>query len=653
MLGLYSERGFSVIVCRGFNKRRFFAFLHDVGWVGPSIILAYMVRYNLEWQPQEMFSDLAPLLAIGLVIHPLSYWFFGLYRGVWRFASIPDLVRIIKAVVIGGVFTVFLAIAHNRLVGVPRTTLLLYPMFLMIGISVPRLFYRWFKDHRFSFDATDIPRALIVGAGTTGELLVRDLLRNGGLRPVAILDDDRRKLGSELHGVRVCDKIAQLPAVVLQEDIDLVVLAMPGASHAARQKVVELCAQASVPCRTIPSVEELSDAADLGARLREVEIEDLLGRDPVALDEAKLEELLLGKNVLVTGAGGSIGSELCRQVSRFSPGCLIALDSCEFNLYRIDQELGKISDGSRWVPVLGNVRDNQKLDYLFKQYRPDVVLHAAAYKHVPLLETNEAEGVETNIFGTRNVLQHSLDYGVERFVLVSTDKAVNPCNVMGATKRVAELICSDAQSDGLKTKIIVTRFGNVLGSAGSVVPLFRSQIEKGGPVTVTDPEMTRYFMTIPEASGLVLQAAAQGEGGQTYVLQMGEPVRIIDLAKQMIRLAGLEPIEDIDIEYTGLRPGEKMHETLFYPEEQQVGTSHGKILRAVGCGVESHLLEQVLANMMEALVGGVPVQVAPELRGNLSTLVPSLPSSEGEESIEKYDLGGSKATKIVELHPSG
>lgn len=631
------------------NKGRWarrLAFLHDVFWIVPSIVVAYLVRFNLEWHGSVMVHNLRYLVLTALVCHSVCFLLFGLYRGVWRFASVPDLVRILKAVVVGAAFAVSGAIAFDRLDGVPRTVLILYPVFLALGLSVPRLLYRWFKDHRLGLPSHEQPRALIVGAGTAGELLVRDLLRGKQYLPVALLDDDGYKQGSEIHHVRVMGPIRNLPKVAAKTRADLVLLAIPGAPHMVRQAVVAFCNEAQLPCKTLPSIDELQDTGDLGGRLRSIEIEDLLGRDQVMLDETMVKEFLQDKRVLVTGAGGSIGSELCRQILRFGPATLVALDNGEFNLYQIDSEVVSLAPAkSQWVPLLGDVRDTEYLEKVFENFSPQVVFHAAAYKHVPLLETNEAQAVAVNVFGTWNVLQAALRNNAERFVLVSTDKAVSPGNVMGATKRVAELICGATQDYGSvgqepMTQIVVTRFGNVLGSTGSVVPRFRQQIAAGGPVTVTDAEMTRFFMTISEAVSLVLQAGAQGEGGQVYVLQMGSAVKIIDLARQMIRLAGLVPDEEVVIEFTGVRPGEKIHESLFYPEESAVETVHGKILRAVGEKQSMDVVDAALAALRAGLDQSDQVTAVKALRGALADLVPSLPRSREEpEDVMSREQG--------------
>ncbi len=386
-----------------------------------------------------------------------------------------------------------------------------------------------------------------------------------------------------MHGVRVVGRLDDLQQVIQRYDIQVVLLAIPSAPHQLVRRISEQCRESGVPCRVLPSIAELADGRVSVSQLREVTIEDVLGREAVRLDEAAIAQFISDKCILVTGAGGSIGSELCRQVRRAGAARLVMLEQSEFNLYIIEQELregAQAMPADACVPLLGDVRDIERMRWIFDTYRPQVVFHAAAYKHVPLVEENPAEGVRTNLLGTGQVADLAVEYGVERFVLVSTDKAVNPANVMGATKRAAEIYCQNLAAKGPGTAFITTRFGNVLGSAGSVVPKFRMQIADGGPVTVTHPEMTRYFMTIPEAVSLIMQAGAMGKGGEIFVLDMGEPVRIVDLAEQMIRLSGLEPGVDIAIEFTGLRPGEKMFEELFHDAEPLEPTGHEKIMLA-------------------------------------------------------------------------
>lgn len=583
--------------------KRFLAIVHDTLWVPVALVLAYLVRFNLEGIPEAHLTQLRTVLLVAIPVQLTCFWLFGLYRGIWRFASIPDLVRILKAVFWGVAATFLLLFLINRLEGIPRSVLLLYPILLTMGLTGPRLVYRWLRDHRFSLSRNrNIQRALILGAGEAGAMLVRDLRRQGTYEPVGILDDDPDKQGRDIHGVRVRGAVSELEHYLKKLDPDVVLIAMPSASNRLMRRILDECSQTQVRCVTLPSLSELADGQISVARLREISIDDLLGRDSVILDDAGLHAFLSGKRVLVTGAGGSIGSELCRQVSRYAPEQLIMLDHAEFNLYSIDLEMQKLMANDRLSVVLGDVRDESGLRQVFEQYRPEIVLHAAAYKHVPLVEQNPAEGIKTNIFGTRQVADLAVEFGVEKFLLVSTDKAVNPTNVMGASKRTAEIYCQ-ARNDHAVTAFITTRFGNVLGSAGSVVPLFQKQIEKGGPVTVTHPEITRFFMTIPEAVSLILQAAAMGQGGEIFVLDMGEPVKIIELARQMIRLSGHEPDADIEIRYIGLRPGEKLHEELFHGAEDLVGTSHPKIMQARARDIDWARFQEELAVLATACRG--------------------------------------------------
>jgi len=558
------------------------AFVHDLIWVPVAVWAAFWLRFNLEGVPSYYMQSVHLLIAVSLPLQLIVFWYFGLYRGVWRFASLPDLVRIGQAVAIG-TFLTFLAIfIWDRLAGVPRSVLVLYPVILALGLALPRLFYRWLKDRSLHLSRVR-PRALIIGAGSAGEQLVRELLKSGPYAAVGFLDDAGRRQGQELHGVRVIGRLEELPKVLKSYAVEVVLLAIPSAPRQLVKQVNEQCRMLGIPCRTLPSLAELADGRVAVSQLREVTIEDVLGREAVSLDDAAIAAFITGKCVMVTGAGGSIGSELCRQVRRAGAAKLVMVEHSEFNLYSIEQELregeGAMPAGS-CVPLLGDVRDADRMCWIFETYRPQVLFHAAAYKHVPLVEENPAEGTRTNLHGTAQMADLSVEFGVEKMVLVSTDKAVNPANVMGATKRAAEIYCQNLAVRSKATAFITTRFGNVLGSAGSVVPKFRKQIADGGPVTVTHPDMTRYFMTIPEAVSLILQAGAMGEGGEIFVLDMGEPVKIVDLAEQMIRLSGFTPGVDIAIEFTGLRPGEKMYEELFHDAEALQPTHHAKIMLA-------------------------------------------------------------------------
>ncbi len=591
-------------------KSRWFAFVHDMAWVFLAIYLSFALRFDFGVIPEHHLQGAWHLLWIALPLQALSHWYFGLYRGIWRFASLPDLQRIMQAVLVGTLFTYFILFVWLRLEDMPRSTFVLYPILLMGGLAGMRLLYRWLKDKRVTLSALEGQRALLIGAGKAGQLLVRDILQSDAYLAVGFLDDEARKQGRDIHGVRVLGDIQALPSMVEDLSIDIVLIAMPSAPAKLLKKLVKQCAALHIPCQTVPSLRELAEHnPDVGS-LRHIRLEDLLGRDEVRLDEQKVCHFIRDKKVLITGAGGSIGSELCRQLMTFSPAQLIMLDHAEFNLYQIDNEMQQLENAHVVTPVLGDIRDQNRMDWVFGHFQPDIIFNAAAYKHVPLVEANPAEGVKTNVLGTCMIADLAVAHGCAYFVQVSTDKAVNPANVMGATKRMAEIYCQNLNGRG-DTSFITTRFGNVLGSAGSVVPLFKQQIEAGGPVTVTHAEITRFFMTIPEAVSLILQAATMGDGGEIFVLDMGEPVKILDMAKQMIRLAGLTPEEDIQIQFTGLRPGEKLFEELFHEEEALQGTSHPKIMLSNSREVDWDEVQQRLTLIRQACADrDIPAVVA-------------------------------------------
>lgn len=609
-------------------RTRTFAFTHDLLMIPAAWLGAYWLRFNLGAVPDPFLY--AALAAMPLVI-PIQagvYWGFGLYRGVWRFASLPDLVRIFKAVVIGSLLSLGLLFVSSRLQDVPRSVPVLFVLMQLVLLAGPRLLYRWAKDRRL--DLSRGQRVLIVGAGRGGEMLVRDMLRDPehAYAPVAFVDDLARRQGSDIHGVPVLGDCARIPALVREESIDVVVLAIPSADNRAMQRLVNLCERAAVPFRTVPKLKDLMAGQVDVAQLRPVSIEDLLGREPVTLDWEAIHQGLTGRIILVTGGGGSIGSELCRQIARQDPARLVILENSELNLYHIELELRALCPGLPLEARLGDVTDATAVHRLFAAYRPQVVFHAAAYKHVPLLEHQIREAARVNLLGTRTVAEAADRHGCGEFVLISTDKAVHPANVMGASKRLAELYCQalDARSS---TRFVTVRFGNVLDSAGSVVPLFRRQIEQGGPVTVTHPEVERFFMTIPEAAQLIMQAGVMGQGGEIFVLDMGEPIRIRYLAEQMIRLSGRDPAQLL-IKYIGLRPGEKLHEELFYSGEDLAPTGHARIQVARHRAPDQARLEQGLALLERQIQGydeeGVARQMhllVPEWQGQGYASVPA------------------------------
>ena len=596
---------------------RWTAFAHDLIWIPIALFLSYALRFNFDPIPQAYLYSLKKMFPAAILIQGIVFWVFGLYRGFWRFASIPDLVRILKAVGMGGLTIAVVSGLLTRYSGMPRSVFILYPLLLAGGLCGSRLLFRWLKDHQIVLKPSVGKRTLIVGAGKAGELLVRDLLQRPEYEPIAFLDDNQSLHKREIHGVRIVGATKDIPVVVNKLDIALVILAIPSAGREIVRELAELCRRARVTCLTLPSVHELSGHEVDAHHLRSVTVEDLLGRDPVRLDSTAIARYLTDKIVLVTGGGGSIGSELCRQIAGLRPELLIVFDHGEFNLYSVDHELRSHFPELRLEAVLGDVRNVLRLEWIFQTFRPQVIFHAAAYKHVPMVEDNPAEGVRNNVLGTKNVADLASKYRAERFIFVSTDKAVNPANVMGASKRVAEIYCQNLDRRS-KTCFITTLFGNVLGSAGSVVPLFRRQIENGGPVTVTHPEITRYFMTIPEAVSLILQAGAMGKGGEIFVLDMGKPVRIQDLAEHMIRLSGLEPGKDIKIVTIGLRPGEKLYEELLHESENLQATPHEKLLLATSREVEWSWLVDKLTSLEEAAVS----RNLHQLEESLLTIVP-------------------------------
>jgi FlaA1/EpsC-like NDP-sugar epimerase len=551
---------------------------HDMVMVWFAWTAVSMLRWSLAPNPAPV-SWFGAEVWLVLAAQGLIFWWTGLYRGLWRFASMPDMWNIARACLLGALAVAVTLFVYNRLVTVPRTVLLVYPLVLAVLLGAPRLAYRYWKDSRIDFIArAPSQRILVLGAGKAGEALVRDLRRENRYLPVGFLDDNTQLRGARVHGVPVLGTLDQLPQLARETAAQMLVIAMPAANKAQMRRAVDLCEACNLPFRTVPRLEDVVAGRSSFNELKEVAIEDLLGREPVQLDWTAIRTRLAGKRVLVSGGGGSIGSELCRQVARLGAESLTVLEQSEYNLYAIEQELRRDYPDLLFNARLGDCGDAMTCERAFADARPEVVFHAAAYKHVPLLQGQVREAFRNNVLGTRALAEAADRHGTDCFVLISTDKAVNPTSVMGACKRVAELFCQNFAQRS-RTRFITVRFGNVLDSAGSVVPLFREQIRAGGPVTVTHPEITRYFMTIPEACQLILQASVLGQGGEIFALDMGEPVKIRDLAEQMIRLAGKQA-DEVAIVYTGLRPGEKLFEELFHPQECYSDTAHAKIFLA-------------------------------------------------------------------------
>ena len=558
------------------NYRAALAFAHDVLASAVCWVLAFWLRLNLEI-PVVFLPALATAVTVAVSLHALIFWLLGLYRGSWRYASLPDLKRIAFACLIGALAVPALLAFFRAGDDVPRSTFILAPLLLAAIMSGSRIGYRAWKEQKlYGHVHLTAEPVLVIGAGDVTVNLLREIERSSQWRAVGILDDDPDWHGQVLLEVRVLGAIDEVSRWARQLESRHAIVSLPAASASVRRRAAELAGAAGLTVLTVPSYDDLLSGKVTVSQIRPIELEDLLGRDQVVLDDAGLHQLLKGKVVMVTGAGGSIGAELARQIARFKPARLVLLELNEYALYSIEQEFASAKEKTAIAPVIGDVRNPGRVKAILSRFRPAVVFHAAAYKHVPLMEIDNAwEAAQNNVLGTLRLARAALDHGVEKFVLVSTDKAVNPTNVMGATKRLSEQVCHALQRPG-GMRLVVVRFGNVLGSTGSVIPKFREQIARGGPLTVTHPEITRYFMSIPEAAQLVLQAGLMGNGGEIFVLEMGEPVRIAHLARDMIRLSGFGE-EDIRIEFTGLRPGEKLHEELLSNRESTLPTPHPKL----------------------------------------------------------------------------
>ena len=590
-------------------------------------LLGYWLRFNMAEVPAVFLAQAINVLPYVVGVQLCSYAWFGVHRGEWRFVSLPDLSLLIKSVLFGVLMVALALFFVVRLEQIPRSVFVLYGMILAAAMASLRMGYRLLKDKHFA-SRTVGKKVLIVGAGAAGEQLVRDLRRNFPelYNSVAFVDDDEAKVGSDIHRIPIANTIDGLGALVERWSIDLVLIAIPSASDEEMQRIIDLCGQADVAYRTLPGVHELLTGKVGITDMRDVRIEDLLGRDPVTLDWQSISHNIESKVVLITGAGGSIGSELCRQIAAVGPKELVLYEQSEYNLYAIQEELVENFPELELHCVLGDICDAALVVHVFKKHTPGAVFHAAAYKHVPLLEGQVREAVKNNILGTRNIVNAAISCNAESFLLISTDKAVNPSSLMGACKRAAEMYCQ-AVADKTKTRVLTVRFGNVLGSAGSVVPKFIKQIKKGGPVTVTDPEMTRYFMTITEACQLILQASAVGEDGRIYVLDMGEPVRMAYLAEQLIKLHGKTPGVDVEITYTGLRPGEKLEEELFYADEQLTDTDFEKLLLAASRNINQDAVLEDIANLVDQICEAELFVDSKDLRVVLNRLVPEYASS--------------------------
>jgi len=583
-------------------------------------IVGLLIRFDAVVPRDAAISTLyAMVLTIPLRL--LVFAVFGMYQRLWQYSSVRDLMAVTAGVSSSYLVSVAIVAMSPRITWSRGAALISYMVALgLVGASRLRTRLRAeFANHKAANGKTNGTNAsgctvLIVGAGSAGAMVAKELGNHPemGRHAVGFIDDDPDKIGSVLLSLPVLGTRDQIAQVVQSHRVHEIIIAMPSAPGSVIRATMDACKDLKVRMKTLPGVYELVDGKVSVKQLRDIQIEDLLGREPVDLDLDQIGAYLAGQTVLVTGAGGSIGSEICRQITRFKPKAIILLGHGENSIFEIEQELKRRHPGQRTVAVIADVRDEHRIDRVFEEYKPDVVFHAAAHKHVPLMEANPEEALTNNVFGTRNVARSADSHGAKRFVMISTDKAVNPVSVMGMSKRAAEMVVQAIGSTS-RTKFMAVRFGNVLGSRGSVVPMFRKQIAEGGPVTVTHPDMTRYFMTIPEAVQLVIQAGAMGKGGEVFVLDMGEPIKITRLAEEIIRLSGMEPGKDMEIVYTGVRPGEKLFEEILTTEEVATATKHKKIFMAKDAEPDVEILRATMREIAAAVDGGAGVERGREL----------------------------------------
>ncbi|MFA4133391.1 MULTISPECIES: polysaccharide biosynthesis protein [unclassified Brevibacillus] len=588
-----------------YKKRIIYFSIVDSFLIFSAVFTSYILRFDGQIPYENRISIPYTMLLIWITTYGL-FFFTKHYKRVWEYAGISELVSIIKVTTISIILDVGLYYLLKNLgitIGIPRTIFLISWMTIVFAIAGSRFIWRVFP-REYEKVQPHHRLALIVGAGKAGALVAHELksTNDASLFPIAFIDDDIRKLNLEVAGLPVIGNRSDILEVVEQYNIDTIIIAIPSAQKKEIAKVIDICTQTRAQVKLLPRVSDVIHGKVSIKLIRDVNVEDLLGRDEVSVDLEEIANYVTNKVVLVTGAGGSIGSELCRQITTFHPEKLLLLGHGENSIYTIEQELRRRKPDLKYETLICDIQDRDRIEEIFKTYRPSVVFHAAAHKHVPLMEKNPIEAVKNNIFGTKNVAECAHLYGSEKFVLISTDKAVNPTSVMGVTKRIAELIIQSLDSIS-STKFAAVRFGNVLGSRGSVIPLFKQQIEEGGPVTVTHPDMVRYFMTIPEAVQLVIQAGALAKGGEVFILDMGNPVRIADLARDLIRLSGFEPEKEIKIIYSGIRPGEKLFEELLTDEEGTTATKHNRIFvgKPINCPIE--YLSSILKTIEEQIIG--------------------------------------------------
>jgi FlaA1/EpsC-like NDP-sugar epimerase len=599
----------------------------DICIINIALFYSFMLRFDSKI-PLQYLNQFKDTYYIVTIITIICFFLFNLYDRLWRYASINEMITIVLA----ASFATLFVLGYTFMVGdtYPRSIYILFWLLLTALSGGIRFIFRTYSSMMPMLRKIDgIKNVMVIGAGEAGSMVIQEFVRHPNLKmkPVAIIDDDKNKHGKYIHGIKVEGDRKRIPELVLQKNIQEIIIAMPSIDRREIKEIVNICSQTHCKLRILPGIYELIDGKVSVKRLRDVKIEDLLGREPVKVNLDEISGYIKDRVVLVTGGGGSIGSELCRQIAGFEPKELLIFDINENNVYDLEYDLKTMYPELKYKALIGSIRDRHRLEVVFEKYRPDVVFHAAAHKHVPLMELNAVEAIKNNVFGTLNVAELSDKYEAKKFILISTDKAVNPTNIMGATKRIAEIIIQMMAMKS-KTNFAAVRFGNVLGSRGSVVPLFKKQIEDGGPVTVTHPEITRFFMTIPEAVQLVIQAGALAKGGEIFVLDMGEPVKILDLARDMIRLSGLEPGVDIKIEFTGLRPGEKLYEEIMLNEEGLTATKYKKIHIAKPTFSDIALFEKEIIKLKDVLMSS---------------------NAEIETVIKRLVPGYRKESKVIEM----
>jgi len=620
--------------------------IFDIFIVFSSFIISFFLRGQLDFGRSgglfSQYSNFIVWYVIIIILVKISmFWLFGMYRRVWKYTSLKDLVAIVESVTLSSIIMIvvfYITIHPISMFGVeinfslpyfPRSIFIIDYLLTLILLMVSRFSERFFNELKFGNPSTRKKRVLIVGAGDAGEMIVREMIRqrNSEYMPVGFLDDDNLKIRHQIHGVRVLGSVSKLEDIIKKYSIDEVIIAMPSASGNVRKEVAFRAKEAGANCKTLPSLYEVIDGKVYLYQVRDINIEDILGREPIKIKIPEVVSEIKDKVILISGAGGSIGSEICRQIIRFSPEKMILVDHAENNLFLIEEELANKFAFTTSVPIVADIRDKETMKGVFKKYKPAIVFHAAAYKHVPLMQLNPEAAIRNNYLGTKTLTKLSADFGVSRFIMLSTDKAVKPKNIMGVSKLLSEKYLQTL-SIVKNTRFIIVRFGNVLGSQGSVVPIFKEQIRSGGPLRVTHPDMKRYFMTIPEAAQLVIQACIMGKGGEIYVLDMGEPINILDLATNMIKLYGMEPEKDIEIIYTGPRNGEKIKEELIREDEELVSTEFKQIFEAKNSSNYSGKSDEKLLNILFSIEKEIQIYDYNNLFKDLKKVVPNFDEEE-------------------------